>query len=108
MRQRNRDENEISYEDYIELKKDIESELDELAAQLEELENDDDNNTLVKYKKAVPKLQECLKEYDKMSIPQKNESLKSIIERITYSKTKRLNWRKNDEDDLELHIELKL
>ena len=108
MRQRNRDENEISYEDYIELKKDIESELDELVAQLEEFENDDDNNTLAKYKKAVPKLQECLKEYDKMSISQKNESLKSIIERITYSKTKRLNWRKNDEDDLELHIELKL
>ena len=108
MRQRNRDENEISYEDYIELKKDIESELDELVAQLEEFENDDDNNTLVKYKKAVPKLQECLKEYDKMSIPQKNESLKSIIERITYSKTKRLNWRVEKEDDLELHIELKL
>lgn len=108
MRQRNRDENEISYEDYIELKKDIESELDELVAQLEEFENDDDNNTLVKYKKAVPKLQECLKEYDKMSISQKNESLKSIIERITYSKTKRLNWRVDEEDDLELHIELKL
>ena len=108
MRQRNRDENEISYEDYIELKKDIESELDELMAQLEEFKNDDDNNTLVKYKKAVPKLQECLNEYDKMSVPQKNESLKSIIERITYSKTKRLNWRVEEEDDLELHIELKL
>ena len=108
MRQRNRDENEISYEDYIELKNDIENELDELVAQLEEFENDDDNDTLVKYKKAIPKLQECLKEYDKMSIPQKNESLKSIIERITYSKTKRLNWRVDEEDDLELHIELKL
>lgn len=108
MRQRNRDENEISYEDYIELKNDIEKELDELVAQLEEFENDDDNDTLVKYKKAIPKLQECLKEYDKMSIPQKNESLKSIIERITYSKTKRLNWRVDEEDDLELHIDLKL
>jgi hypothetical protein len=108
MRQRNRDENEISYEDYIELKQDIEAELDELTAQLEEFENDDDNNTLIKYKKAVPKLEECLNEYDKFNIPQKNESLKSIIERITYSKTKRLNWRKDEEDDLELHIDLKL
>lgn len=108
MRKRNRDENEISYEDYIELKKDIESELDELVTQLEEFENDDENNTLIKYKKAVPKLQECLSEYDKMSIPQKNESLKSIIERITYSKTKRLNWRVKEDDDLELHIDLKL
>lgn len=108
MRQRNRDENEISYEDYIELKQDIETELNELTSQLEEFENDEDNNTLIKYKKAVPILEECLNEYSKLSIPQKNENLKSIIARITYSKTKRLNWRVEDEDDLELHIELKL
>lgn len=108
MRQRNRDENEISYEDYIELKTDIEHELDELTARLEEFENDEDSNTLVKYKKAVPILKLCLDEYDNWSIPQKNEGLKSIIERITYSKTKRLNWRVEDEDDLELHVELKL
>lgn len=108
MRERNREENEISYEDYIELKGDIESELDELVAQLEEFENDDDGDTLIKYKKAVPILEECLNEYDKLSIPQKNENLKSIIAKITYSKTKRLNWRVEDEDDLELHIELKL
>ena len=108
MRQRNRDENEISYEDYIELKQDIESELNELTEQLEEFENDDDNNTLVKYKKAVPILEVCLNEYDNWSIPQKNEGLKSIIDRITYSKTKRLNWRVEDDDDLELHVELKL
>lgn len=108
MRKRNRDENEISYEDYIELKQDIENELNELIAQLEEFENDEDNNTLVKYKKAIPNLEECLNEYDNWSIPQKNENLKSIIERITYSKTKRLNWRVNEDDDLELHIDLKL
>lgn len=108
MRQRNRDENEISHEDYIELKQDIESELNELIAQLEEFENDEDNNTLVKYKKAVPILEECLNEYDNWSIPQRNEGLKSIIARITYSKTKRLNWRVEDEDDLQLHVDLKL
>ena len=99
---------EFTYEEYVEDKQDIESELNELVVQLEEFENDEDNNTLVKYKKAVPILTECLNEYDKWSIPQKNEGLKSIIEKITYSKTKRLNWRVEDEDDLELHIELKL
>lgn len=99
---------EFTYEEYLEDKRDIESELDELMTQLEEFENNEDNNTLVKYKKAVPILEECLNEYDKMSIPQKNESLKSIIARITYSKTKRLNWRTGEEDDLELNVELKL
>lgn len=99
---------EFTYEEYLEDKRDIEIELNELVEQLEEFENDDDNNTLVKYKKAVPILTECLKEYDNLSIPQKNEQLKSIIAKITYSKTKRLNWRTGDEDDLTLDMELKL
>ena len=108
IRKQNQEEHAIPHEDYVEIKGDIESELNELVLQLEEFENDDDSSTLIKYKKAVPNLEECLNEYDKLSIPQKNEHLKSIIARITYSKTKRLNWRKEDEDDLELHIELKL
>lgn len=108
MRAKNREDNDITHEDYIELKQDIESELNELMQQLEEFENDEENSTLIKYKKAVPILEECLNKYDNWSIAQKNEGLKSIIARITYSKTKRLNWRKDDEDDLELHIELKL
>lgn len=99
---------EFTYEEYLEDKQDIESELNELVAQLEEFENNEDNNTLVKYKKALPILTECLNEYDNCSVAQKNENLKSIIARITYSKTKRLNWRKEDEDDLVLDVDLKL
>lgn len=108
IRKQNQEEHAIPHEDYVEIKGDIESELDELMTQLEEFENNDDNDTLIKYKKAVPILEECLKKYDNWSIAQKNEGLKSIIAKITYSKTKRLNWRVEDEDDLELHIELKL
>lgn len=99
---------EFTYEEYLEDKRDIETEMVELQDQLKEFEDDEESNTLVRYKKAIPKLRECLDEYDKLDVTQKNKSLKSIIERITYSKTKRLNWRKNEEDDLELHIELKL
>lgn len=106
LRARNREE--YSYEDYIEMKNDIESEIEELNKQLEEFENDDEAATLARYKKAIPKLKECLDEYDNMTIVQKNEALKSIIKRITYSKTKRLNWRKKEEDDLEIVLELKI
>lgn len=108
MRKQNQPENAIPHEDYVEIKGDIEAELKELNKQLEEFENSEDNDTLVRYKKAVPILEECLNEYDNCDIAQKNENLKSIIARITYSKSKRLNWRAGDEDDLELHIELKL
>lgn len=99
---------EFTYDEYLEDKKDIETEIESLNLRLKELENDDESNTLIKYKKAIPKLQDCLKEYDKMSIPQKNETLKSLIERITYYKTKRLNWRKKEEDDMVICIDMKL
>ena len=106
LRARNREE--YSYEDYVEMKADIEAEINELNKQLEAFNNDDESTTLSRYKKAIPKLKECLDDYDSMTIPQKNESLKSLIKRITYSKTKRLNWRKKEDDDLELVIELKI
>ena len=99
---------EFTYDEYLEDKKDIEEEIAGLKLQLEEFENDDESDTLIKYKKTIPKLQECLKEYDKMSVSEKNEMLKSIIDRITYSKTKRLNWRKKDEDDMVICIDMKL
>lgn len=106
LRARNRDE--YSYDDYIELKNDIELEMDSIQRKLEEFESTEENDTLLRYKKAIPILQDCLNEYNNMSIPQKNESLKSIIERIIYSKTKRLNWRVKSEDDMEIVTYLKI
>lgn len=105
---RNYNQEKIDYEDYNELKVEINEEMEMLKIQLQELENEAEIDTLTKYKKAIPRLQECLIEYDNLSIPQKNEMLKSIIERITYSKTKRLNWRKPENDDMEIQIDLKL
>lgn len=99
---------EFTYEEYLEDKTDIEKEVDELTEQLNELKQDSEEDTLLRYKKAIPILSECLGEYNNWTVEQKNEGLKSIIERITYSKTKRLNWRKNEEDDMTIHIELKL
>lgn len=106
LRARNREE--YSYDDYIELKNDIETEISNVEKKLEEFENTEESDTLIRYKKAIPMLQDCLKDYHKMSIPQKNETLKSIIERIIYSKTKRLNWRKKEEDDMIIEVDLKI
>lgn len=99
---------EFTYEEYLEDKQDIDEEIKVLTEQLNELQQDSEEDTLLRYKKAIPILSECLNEYNNWTIEQKNEGLKSIIERITYSKTKRLNWRKNEEDDMTIHIELKL
>lgn len=99
---------EFTYDEYLEDKKDMTMELEDLESKLKEFENDIESDTLIKYKKAIPKLQECLAEYNNMTIPEKNESLKSIIERITYYKSKRLNWRKKEEDDMVIYIDMKL
>lgn len=106
LRARNRDE--YTYEDFMELKKDIEMEMESLQKKLEEFENTEESDTLIRYKKAIPILENCLDEYKNMTIPQKNESLKSIIERIIYSKTKRLNWRVKSEDDMGIITYLKI
>lgn len=106
LRTRNREE--ISYDDYIELKNDIEMEIESIERKLSKFENTEEEEKLIKYKKAIPKLKDCLKEYDNMSIPQKNESLKSIIARIVYYKTTKLTRRKTDEDDMEIIMHLKI
>jgi hypothetical protein len=106
LRARNREE--YSYEDFIELKNDIENEMRSVEKKLEEFENTEESNTLTRYKKAIPILENCLQDYHKMSIPQKNETLKSIIERIIYSKTKRLRWRVNTEDDMIIDVHMKI
>ena len=106
LRARNREE--YSYEDYIELKNDIENEIAIVENKLSEFEDTEGSDTLVRYKKAIPILEDCIKEYDNMSIAQKNENLKSIIERIIYSKTKRINWRRNDVDDMVIDLHLKI
>lgn len=106
LRARNREE--YSYEDYIELKKDIEYEIGIVENKLAGFEDTEESDTLIRYKKAIPILEDCIKEYNNMSIAQKNENLKSIIERIIYSKTKRINWRRNDVDDMVIDLHLKI
>ena len=105
---RTRNKEEISYEDYIELKNDIEAEIETVQRKLEQFENTEEEDTLIRYKKAIPILEDCLKDYDTMSIPQKNETLKSIIERVIYSKTAKLNQGKNIKDDMRIVVHLKI
>lgn len=99
---------EFTYEEYVEDKKDIEEELHNLQQQLEEFESDEELDTLTRYKKAIPKLEKVIKDYHKLSIVEKNKLLKSIIEKVIYSKSVRMNWRKNIEDDMELEIHLNI
>ena len=76
-------------EEYLETKKEVEDELKILNAKKEELEKDEQEEKLIQYKKAIPILADCIKRYDELNITDKNDLLKSIIEKIVYTKAER-------------------
>ena len=50
---------------------------------------DETEEKLIKYKKAVPKLENCIKKYHTLTIAQKNEMLKNLIDKVIYTKKER-------------------
>lgn len=95
----------FTYEEYAADKKFYESQIEELEKEKDKLSNKDEEEIIIQYKKAVPILANCINQYNTLaSISDKNELLKSFIEKIVYKKTKRMNWRRNDSDDMELTI----
>lgn len=96
-----------SKEKYISRVNILESELNLLKSNLEAIKD-----TIVvcedkKIRKAIPILEKVLDEYWTFDVKQKNDILKSIIERIEYKKTIR-NSKWNTSDDLDLKIFLKI
>jgi DNA invertase Pin-like site-specific DNA recombinase len=86
----------------------LEKEKELLQASLFTLENSSISNQDVRAKKAIPILEKVLKRYWDLSPADKNALLKTIIDRVEYTKTKH-NTRWNKQlDDLELKIYLKI
>lgn len=99
----------FTYEEYMEDKQEYEQEIAVLEKQREKYADTNQEDIVIYYKKAIPKLSHCLKEYHSIkTAKEKNELLKSIIEKVEYSKTKRLNWRKKELSDLELKLHLNI
>ena len=72
--------------------------------QINEIKNTQDNK--VDYiKKAVPILEHCIASYWSLDVKQKNDLLKSIINKIEYSKSTK--WFQSA-DDMQLKIHLKI
>jgi hypothetical protein len=99
---------EYSYEDYTELKTDIENEMEIVENDIAILEASEKNDKLIRYKKAIPILDKCLREYDTMTVPEKNEILKALIERVEYSKTTSLHGTSNGIDNTKITTYLKI
>ena len=100
---------EFTYDEYVEDKNDIESELKEIEKTKEEILKDTNQDKIIRYKKAIPKLSECLKAYHKLSVQDKNDLLKSIVDKVDYLKTgKNGRWNKKEATTFTLEISLKI
>ena len=98
-----------SKEKYLDRVTILEAEKTSLMSNIEELEVSSkkaDNN--IKIKKAIPKLEKVLDEYWNLEPKQKNDLLKTIVEKIIYKKTKKNLRNNNTLSDLELTIYLKI
>lgn len=84
----------------------LENEKKALESQINAL-NDTDIQKVNQVRKAVPILEQCLVEYWNLNAQSKNDLLKSIIDKVEYSKTKR-NGRWHKTGDMKLKIYLKI
>jgi DNA invertase Pin-like site-specific DNA recombinase len=91
---------------FLKRKKEINDELASLEAAKKEIDEYKEEDKIIKYKKAIPKLQDCIQNYDSYTVPQKNELLKSIIDKVIYSKKENGRWNPNVTFYLEMHTKI--
>nr|DAH84322.1 MAG TPA: integrase [Caudoviricetes sp.] len=84
----------------------INAEIESIKNNISELELKDDNNVEV-YKRMIPNLEFCINEYHNLDTQKKNMLLKSLIDEVTYSRTKR-SLRNQPKDNFDLVIKLRI
>ena len=95
----------MSDEQFLMLKAEFESELKPLLKRKEELSDTKDEERIIQYKKSIPILERCVNDYYLLSIEDKNDLLKSFIDRIEYKKEIGGRWNKQAMEDFELAVE---
>lgn len=94
----------ITDEQFLELKTDFETELKPLLKRREQLADTKDEERIIQYKRSIPILEHCVKDYDLLTVEEKNELLKTFIDRITYKKSVGGRWSK-EEPVIDLEVE---
>lgn len=79
---------------FMELKADFENELKPLLKRKEQLANNKDEERIIQYKRSIPILTHCVKDYDLLTVEEKNELLKSFIDKVIYKKLVGGRWNK--------------
>lgn len=84
----------------------INSQIEHIKQSIQELKERDDHDEVEVIRRLVPNIERCLKEYYSLDVKGKNQLLKSIIEKVTYSRSFRA-LRNTSKEDFELIIKLR-
>lgn len=98
----------ISEEEYLELKHEFDMEIKPLEKRKKEIEDTKEEEKIISYKKAIPILETCLKDYPVLTVEEKNEYLKEIIEKVIYTKTEGGRWNVEAREGFTLKLFLNL
>lgn len=95
-------------EQFIKRKASIESELETLTQKRDKLVGEQEEDKVEKITKAIPILEECVKEYYSLDVLERNELLKAIINKVVYTKKQGGRWNKSAIDSFTLDVDFKL
>lgn len=97
-----------SVEKYLERENILRKDINALQANLDALSDTSELEEIEKLENAVPILEKCLDEYWTLSPAEKNEILKSFVDKILYSKSIKNNSHHKNIDDANVEIFLKI
>lgn len=97
-----------SVEKYLERENILRKDIDALQANLDALSDTSELEEIERLEKAVPIIEKCLDEYWTLKPAEKNEILKSFVDKILYSKSIKNNSHYKDLDDASVEIFLKI
>lgn len=105
---RNYNMEDITREEYLEEKEEIEADIQKCEERLAKLEENKEEDKMVKYKKAIPILEKCLEQYPTLSVAEQNELLHTIIKHIKYLKSEGGRWCEKGVYNFELEVSFRI
>lgn len=97
-----------SVQEYVERKKELTIELDKLLEKRSKVEDTKKEETLIHIKKAIPILENCLKEYPTLDVKGKNKLLSQIVDKAFYVKTIKCRHKPEQRTQFKLDVHFKI
>ncbi len=92
-------------QEFLERKKELTSAIEKLTLEKEKITNHKEEDKVIKIKKAIPSLEKIIENYYSLSMEERNDSLKFLIDKVIYTKTER-NKKHTSEEEQKNSIKL--